>query len=103
MSSGSSSYTHFTVNSPWYVRLRVGSLLLALLAVGFWASRGAHLGWTQNKREIRELDPITELEKVTYVEHYVPGLDHLALGLAIPFLMFAVSFLPVKRQFSRFR
>ena len=84
-----------SVNAPVSVRLRVGGLLLALMVLGFWAYKGAHTGWTQDRREVRELDPITELEKITYEDHYLPGLDHLALGLAVPFLMIAISFVPV--------
>lgn len=97
----SSSSSHFSINAPVAFRLRVGGVLLGLSVLSFWAYKGAHAGWTQNRREIRELDPITELEKITYEDHYLPGLDHLALGLAVPFLMFAVSFVPVISRSSK--
>jgi hypothetical protein len=57
--------------------------LLALGTAGFWAAKGAHRGWSQNKVPVKAVDEVTGLEHVTYEDRYVPGVDFLGGGLAL--------------------
>lgn len=69
---------------------------LALLAgtIGSWAGLGAHRGWSQNRVPIRQVDEITGIEYVTYVDRFVPGIDWLGVGSALAIATFSLSFLP---------
>jgi hypothetical protein len=63
--------------------LLVASALLAFGSVGFWAAKGAHRGWSQDKVPVKAVDEVTGLEHITYEDRYVPGVDFLAGGLAL--------------------
>lgn len=63
--------------------LFVAALLVALATGGFWAARGAHRGWTQDRVPVKSVDEVTGLEHITYEDRYVPGVDFLGGGLAL--------------------
>lgn len=71
--------------------LRILALLLALASLGFWAAKGAHTGWSQDRVPVKQLDEVTGLEQITYEDRYVPGLDFLGGGLALAGLLAGVS------------
>lgn len=71
--------------------LRILALLLALASLGFWAAKGAHPGWSQDRVPVKQLDEVTGLEQITYEDRYVPGLDFLGGGLALAGLLAGVS------------
>jgi hypothetical protein len=71
--------------------LRLLALLLALASLGFWAAKGAHTGWSQDRVPVKQLDEVTGLEQITYEDRYVPGLDFLGGGLALAGLLAGVS------------
>ena len=81
--------------------LRRGLRLLAgvvwLVAVAFWAAKGAHLGWSQNQVPHKQTDEVTGIEFITYEKNYVPGVDFLGLAGGIAAGFFVVSFF-VQRQ-----
>lgn len=63
--------------------LIVLAVVLALLTASFWAVKGAHTGWTQNKQQVKTIDPITEIEQIEWREKFLPGLDFLGAGLGL--------------------
>lgn len=71
--------------------LRLLALLLALASLGFWAAKGAHTGWSQDRVPVKQLDEVTGLEQTTYEDRYVPGVDFLGGGLALAGLLAGVS------------
>lgn len=72
--------------------LRLLALVLVLGTVSFWAAKGAHRGWSQDRVPVKQVDEITGLEHVTYEDRYVPGVDFLGGGLCISALVLVVSF-----------
>jgi len=72
---------------------RIAALLTFIGCVGFWAARGARLGWSQHRVPIQEVDEVTGLDYVRYEERFVPGLEWLAGGCAVAVLLFGASFL----------
>ena len=86
--------------AAWRVLLRGAGVLLALFVFCFWAAKGYHVGWTQNQVPVRHLDPITEIEFVTYEQRFVPGLDCLAAGVFLGAVVFAATFLPPRSRSS---
>lgn len=57
--------------------------LVALLFVGTWWFRGAHMGWTRDTvfREIP--DPVTGLTGLVPEPQWTPGVDFLAAGALV--------------------
>ncbi len=81
--------------------LLVASALLALGSVGFWAAKGAHRGWSQNKVPVKAVDEVTGLEHVTYEDRYVPGVDFLGGGLALAAALAGASLFLRKKHSSQ--
>ena len=64
--------------------LRLLALVLALATTAFWAAKGAHTGWSQDRVPVRQVDEIT-------------GLEVLGAGLGLAGLLLTVAvFLPRK-------
>ena len=84
--------------AAWRVLLRGAGLLVALFVFCFWAAKGYHRGWTQNQVPIKQIDPITELEFVTYEKRFVPGVDYLAGGILFGVLLFGATFIGRRSQ-----
>ncbi|MEO0055561.1 MAG: hypothetical protein RLZZ50_1508 [Verrucomicrobiota bacterium] len=78
--------------AAWRVLLRGAGVLLALFTFCFWAAKGYHRGWTQNQVPVKQVDPVTELEFVTYEKRFVPGLDYLGGGILVGTLLFGATF-----------
>lgn len=76
---------------PTRLALRLTALVLLLGTIGFWAAKGAHTGWSQNRVPVKQTDEITGIEFVTYEERYVPGVDFLGAGTGLAAGLFATS------------
>jgi len=58
--------------------------VLAILAAGSsWLVTGANRGWTRTSEAVKTLDPVTEIEGITYVKKFKPGVDFLGGGAAV--------------------
>ena len=88
------------MNSPRRT-LRLVAALLALATVGFWAAKGAHRGWSQDRVPVKQIDEVTGLEHITYEDRYVPGVEVLAAGVGLAALLAAVSLFLPKTQKSQ--
>lgn len=73
--------------------LRLAAVTLFLATVGFWAAKGAHTGWSQNKVPVKQTDEITGIEYVTYEDRFVPGVEILGAGTGLATGLFVVSLL----------
>jgi hypothetical protein len=82
-----------TTIAAWRVLLRGAGVLVALFIVCFWAAKGYHRGWTRHQVPVKQIDPITEIEYVTYEKRFVPGLDYLGAGLLAGAVLFGMTFL----------
>lgn len=79
--------------AAWRVLLRGAGVLLALFTFCFWAAKGYNRGWTKNHVATKQVDPVTELEFVTYEKRFVPGVDYLAGGIFVGVALFGATFL----------
>lgn len=79
--------------AAWRVLLRGAGAFLALFVFCVWAAKGYNRGWTKNQVAVKQIDPVTELEFVTYEKRFVPGLDYLGGGLLVGAVLFGVTFI----------
>lgn len=75
--------------------LRGAALFAAAFALSFWAVRGAHPGWSQDRRPVERTDAVTGLTYTEYIDRFTPGVDFLVLGLGAGFLLLALSVIPL--------
>jgi hypothetical protein len=80
----------------------VAALVLAI-TLTVWSSGGFHRGWSQTQIPTAQVDPITEIEFVTYEDGFVAGLDFLLLGAGIATALFASSIVVTVRSRRKFR
>ena len=73
--------------------LQTIALGLFVTTTGFWAFKGAHTGWSQNRVPMSKTDEVTGIVYTVYENRYVPGIDLLAGGVGLASALFAVSFL----------
>ncbi len=78
--------------------LRITALIVAIGTLAFWAASGANRGWTKTSEAVKSLDPVTGIEGIEYRQHFVPGVDILALGVGGGLAIAAASFLFRKPQ-----
>ena len=79
-------------SSPFRLILRVLSLVLILTSAAFWISTGSHTGFSKDRVEIPQVDPITQIEYVDYEERFVLGVEYLALACGLGVTSFGLSF-----------
>ena len=56
---------------------------VAIVTLGIWAALGAHAGWTKNRVQEKHTDEITGIEHTVWSDRWVPGVDFVAVGLAL--------------------
>lgn len=79
--------------------LRIAGVSTAFATFVLWAAGGFNTGWTKNRIEVREEDPITGLEAIRYEETFLAGLEVLAAGVFLGVVLFAIGiFLGRKRS-----
>ncbi len=78
---------------PWRRIFRLLALTTFVGCVGFWAAKGARIGWSQHQVPIQEVDEVTGLDYVRYEDRFIPGLEWLAGGCAVAVFLFGTSFL----------
>ena len=57
--------------------LRILAVLVLLAAGATWLATGANRGWTKTSVAVKTLDPVTEIEGITYQKKFLPGVDFL--------------------------
>ena len=79
-------------SSPLRLILRILAFVLILASTAFWISTGSHTGFSKDRVEIPQVDPITQIEYVDYEERYVMGVEFLALAYGLGVTSFGLSF-----------
>ena len=79
-------------SSPLRLILRILALVLILTSTVFWISTDSHTGFSKNRIEIPQVDPITQIEYVDYEERFVLGVEYLALAYGLGVTSFGLSF-----------
>ena len=79
-------------SSPFRLVFRILALVLILVSTAFWISTGSHTGFSKDRVEIPQVDPITQIEYVDYEERFVMGVEFLALAHGIGVTSFGLSF-----------
>ena len=79
-------------SSPFRSILRILALVLILVSTAFWISTGSHIGFSKDRVEIPQVDPITQIEYVDYEERFVMGVEFLALAYVLGFTSYGFSF-----------
>ncbi len=72
--------------------LKFAGLALVGATLGFWAAKGAHLGWSQNRVPVAKTDEITGIVFTTYEERFVPGVEFLGTGLILGAVCLGIAF-----------
>lgn len=83
--------------AAWRVLLRGLGAFVALFVFCFWAAKGYNTGWTKHQVQVQQVDPVTELEFITYEKRFVPGVEFLGGGIALGVALFAATFLGRRR------
>ena len=78
--------------SPFRLVLRILALVLILVSSALWVSTGSHIGFSKDRVEIPQHDPITQIEYVDYEECFVMGVEFLALAYGLGVTSFGFSF-----------
>ena len=71
--------------------LQILAVLLVLTAGATWLITGANRGWTKTSVAVKTLDPITEIEGITYQKKFLPGVDFLGASALVAGLLAGTS------------
>ncbi|MDD5139445.1 MAG: hypothetical protein PHY43_04185 [Verrucomicrobiales bacterium] len=72
--------------------LQILALLVVLAAGATWLVTGANRGWTKTSVAVKTLDPVTEIEGITYQKKFLPGVDLLGCAAAVAVVLAGASF-----------
>lgn len=72
--------------------LRIFALLIIVGSTAFWIATGSHTGFSKNRVEIPQTDPITQIEYIDYEDRFVMGVEYLALAYGVAIVSFSISF-----------
>ena len=72
--------------------LRILAVLVLLAAGITWLATGANRGWTKTSVAVKTLDPVTEIEGITYQKKFLPGVDFLGAAFGGAALIAGASF-----------
>lgn len=61
--------------------LQLLSLFIAVIGITLWLAKGANLGWSKTKVQVKTIDAVTEIEIIEWQKKFVPGLDFLGITL----------------------
>ncbi len=65
--------------------------LITLSVCAWWASNGAHRGWTKTSVAIHKVDEITEIPYVEYEKRLVPGIEFPVLSIMFGGLLVGIG------------
>ena len=72
--------------------LRILAVLVLLAAGTTWLVTGASRGWTKTSVAVKTLDPVTEIEGITYQKKFIAGVDFLGGAVAVAVALAGASF-----------
>jgi hypothetical protein len=68
------------------------ALVIALAAAITWLATGANRGWTKTEVPVKTVDPVTEIEGISYQKKFQPGVDFLGAAFGAAALLAGASF-----------
>jgi len=71
--------------------LRILAVLVLLAAGTTWLVTGANRGWTKTSVAVKTLDPVTEIEGITYQKKFLPGVDFLGVAGTVAVVLAGTS------------
>ena len=71
--------------------LQILAVLVVLAAGTTWLVTGANRGWTKTSVAVKTLDPVTEIEGITYQKKFLPGVDFLGAAFGGAALIAGIS------------
>jgi len=78
--------------------LQLMAVLVLLAAGATWLATGANRGWTKTSVVVKTLDPVTEIEGISYQKKFLPGLDFLGASALVAGLLGGTSLFFRKRN-----
>jgi hypothetical protein len=72
--------------------LQLLALLVVLAAGVTWLATGANRGWTKTSVAVKTLDPVTEIEGISYQKKFLPGVDFLGAAIILSGALAGASF-----------
>lgn len=72
---------------------RLLALFILSTCLSWWWFSGANMGWTKTYLTIPATDEVTGIQYEVKEGKFVPGVDFLALGTGLSFVIFASTFL----------
>ena len=72
--------------------LQILAVLVVLAAGTTWLVTGANRGWTKTSVAVKTLDPVTEIEGITYQKQFIAGVDFLGGAAAVAAVLAGASF-----------
>jgi hypothetical protein len=71
--------------------LQLMAVLVLLASGATWQATGANRGWTKTSVVVKTLDPVTEIEGISYQKKFLPGLDFLGASALVAGLLGGTS------------
>lgn len=71
--------------------LQILAAIIVLATAVTWAATGANRGWTKTEVAVKTLDPVTEIEGISYRKKFQPGVDFLGAAFGGAVLLFGAS------------
>jgi hypothetical protein len=71
--------------------LQILAVVVLVAAGGTWLATGANRGWTKTSVAVKTLDPVTEIEGITYDKKFLPGVDFLGASALVAGLLAGAS------------
>jgi len=81
--------------------LQILALVVLLATAATWLAMGANRGWTKTSVAVKTLDPVTEIEGITYQQKFLPGVDFLGAGAGLAVALAGSSLFFRKRTNSK--
>ena len=83
---------------------RIFYWLAAITTVGaslVWTFAGGNLGWTKTSDVVKQLDPVTGIEGITYHQAFHPGVDFLGAALVLAAILAAIGFILPQKSLKK--
>jgi hypothetical protein len=72
--------------------LQILAATVVLTAVSVWLATGANRAWTKTEVQVKTLDPVTEIEGISYQKKFQPGVDFLGVAFGGAALLAGAAF-----------
>jgi hypothetical protein len=81
--------------------LQLLALFVILAAVITWVCTGADRGWTKTSVPVKTVDPVTQIEGISYQKKFIAGVDFLGASFIGAAVLAGTSFLFRKSKINQ--